>query len=447
MMRKTFRRGVTVIVILVAAIVAIALFSRGCRDEPAPDVASPTAPPAPTGPGVSLRAAVDVEPSRLPAIGVRIEPVRRELISNPLRAIATVVLDESRISHVHTRVAGWIEELHVNTTGQTVRAGAPLASIFSQELISSQNEYLILRRGFSEGPASAVLDGARARLKVLGMTDAELAAIEATGEARRLVTVVAPRSGVVIHRGISVGTAVDPSTELLTIADLGRVWVIAEVPEANIPGLQRDATAELVFPASGRPPFSARVDFLSPTLTERTRTLRVRFVVDNGDSALRPGLYGEARFQATGHEALTIPRDAVVDTGASQHVFVVETEGRFAPRQVELGQRLDERVEVISGLGAGESVVASGVFLIDSESRLRASGGGTGHVHGAPAQGQKPQTPQTSQTPPQTQSTSTSPPWPPPKKTTSTMSPEDHTGHGTPPPPPPDPHAGHGGRP
>lgn len=328
------------------------------------------------------RAPIELEPSALAAIGVRVDRVRRETISKPLRAVASVVPDESRISHVHTRVPGWIEKLHINTTGQAVRAGQPLAGIFSQELLSSQNEYLAVRRSVSQGPASAVMLGARSRLKVLGMTDAEIRAIETTGEARRLVTVIAPRSGVVIHRGIAVGTAVDPSTELLTIADLSRVWVIAEVPEADIPSVQRATPARIEVPASGRPPFEASVDFLYPTLSERTRTLRVRFVVDNRDGALRPGLYGSVDFRVSPRETLTIPRDAVVDTGETQHVFVVEGEGRFVPRTIKLGTRLDDRVEVIDGLIESESIVASGVFLIDSESRLRASATDTGHAHG-----------------------------------------------------------------
>lgn len=328
------------------------------------------------------RVPVEIEPSRLAAIGIRSEPVRREELSRPVRTVATVVPDESRVSHVHTRVAGWIEQFHVNTTGQRVRAGQPLAGIFSQELLSSQNEFLAAQRSASQGPASVVVQGARARLSVLGMTDAEIQELEASGKARRLVTVSAPRSGVVIHRGIAVGTAVDPSTELLTIADLARVWVLAEVPETDIPSVQVGTSAVLDFPGSGLPPLERPVEFLYPTLSERTRTLRVRFVVENPTGALRPGLYGTADFRVRPREALTVSRDAVVDTGESQHVFVDQGDGRFAPRVVKLGTRSGDRVEVVDGLSEGESVVASGVFLIDSESRLRASGG-TGHAHGA----------------------------------------------------------------
>jgi Cu(I)/Ag(I) efflux system membrane fusion protein len=329
------------------------------------------------------RAEVELDQTQTDSIGVRIEKVRRETISQPIRAVATVVPDESRVSHVHTRVSGWIERLYVNTTGERVRAGQPLAGIFSQELLSTQNEYLAARRAAASGPRSAVVEGARSRLKVLGMTDPEIRAVEEAGEARRLVTVAAPRAGVVLHRGISVGTAVDPSTEIVTVADLTRVWVLAEVSEGDIPSVQVGTPASLEFPASGREPFEARVEFISPTLSERTRTLRVRFAVDNPGGTLRPGIYGTAIFRVSPRQALTVPRDAIVDTGASQHVFVVPSERRFVPREVKLGTRFDERIEVREGLAEGESIVASGVFLIDSESRLRASGGGTGHAHGS----------------------------------------------------------------
>jgi Cu(I)/Ag(I) efflux system membrane fusion protein len=323
-------------------------------------------------------------PSRqLEAIGVRTEQVREETIARPIRAVASVVPDESRLSHVHTRVAGWIEKLHVRTTGERVRAGQPLAAIFSQELLSSQTEYLAARKAAASGPKSAVLEGARARLRVLGMTDAQVHALERSGEPQRLVTIGSPRAGVVLHRGISVGTAVDPSTELVTVADLSRVWVLAEIPEEQIPDVAVGDAAMLELPASGRPPFEAKVEFLAPTLSDRTRTLRARFVVDNHDGALRPGLYGSARFAVAPRRALTVPRDAVVDTGAAQHVFVVEKAEHFTPRPVQLGIQLEDRVEVRGGVTAGEWIAASGVFLIDSESRLRASGGGTGHAHAA----------------------------------------------------------------
>jgi membrane fusion protein, copper/silver efflux system len=331
------------------------------------------------------RVPIDVKATTTQELGIRLEVVGLEALTQEVRAVATVVPDESRISHVHTRVAGWVEQLDVNTTGEVVRAGQPLARIFSQELLSSQTEYLAARKNTAaSGIASAVIASGRTRLTVLGMTAAEIDGIEHTGEPRRLVTVVAPRSGVVVNRGVTVGTSVDPSTTLLTIADLSRIWVLAEVPEANIPGIRVGTPAQLDFPASGRQPFAGRVDFVYPTLTERTRTLRVRFSAANPHGGLRPGLYGTAAFESAGRPVITVPRDAVVDTGVQRHVFVV-TEDRFEPRAVTLGVQLADRVEVRAGLKEGERIVAAGVFLLDSESRLRATGGAGGHSHGAPA--------------------------------------------------------------
>jgi Cu(I)/Ag(I) efflux system membrane fusion protein len=333
---------------------------------------------------------VPVEAAALRSLDVTLETVGRESLTQTIRAVATIAPDESRISHVHTRVAGWVEQLDVNTTGELVRAGQPVARIFSQELLSSQTEYLAARRNTAaSGITSAVVASGRTRLGVLGMTPAEIDEIERSGEPRQLVTVVAPRSGVVVARGVTAGTSVDASTTLLTIADLSRVWVLAEVPEAGIPGIRPGTRALLDFPGSGRAPFPARVEFIYPALTERTRTLRVRLSAANASGTLRPGLYGTAGFELSGDDVITVPRDAIVDTGAQQHVFVAAGD-RFEPRPVTLGVQLADRVEIRSGLAEGERIVSSGVFLLDSESRLRATGGGTGHDHGAAPAGDPP---------------------------------------------------------
>ncbi len=374
-----------------AAIFTVVLWAQQSRDawpfspQPAAPVAEAVANAAPaTTASGSTHERVPVDAAAVVSLDIQLETVALNALTQTMRAVATVVPDESRISQVHTRVAGWIEQLDVNTTGETVRAGQPLARIFSQELLSSQTEYLAARASTAaSGIASVVVASGRTRLTVLGMTPAEIDGIEQSGEPRRLVTIVAPRSGVVVDRGITVGTSVDPSTTLLTIADLSRVWILAEVPEADIPAVQVGMRARLDFPASGRSPFASRVDFLYPVLTERTRTLRVRLAAANPGGALRPGLFGTVAFESAGRQAITVPRDAVVDTGVQQHVFVAIGD-RFEPRAVTLGAQLADRVEVLAGLKAGEQVVASGVFLLDSESRLRATGGG-GHNHGTPS--------------------------------------------------------------
>jgi membrane fusion protein, copper/silver efflux system len=388
----------------------------------APATGDTTASSAHTAASPHGRVPIDVNASTVQELDIRLERVRRESLTQATRAVATIVPDESRLSHVHTRVSGWVERLAVNTTGEMVRAGQPLASIFSQELLSSQTEYLAARKSTAaSGIASAVVASGRTRLTVFGMTPAEIDAIEQSGEPMRLVTVFAPHSGVVVDRGVTVGTSVDPSTTLLTILDLSRVWILAEVPEASIPLVRAGTKAQLDFPASGRPPFAARVDFAYPTLTERTRTLRVRLSAANPGGTLRPGLYGTAVFETSGVPTITVPRDAVVDTGLQQHVFVA-TGDRFEPRPVAVGLQLPDRVEIRSGLQEGEQIVAAGVFLLDSESRLRATGGTGGHAHGtSPRARQKPQAPRTPQTPP--------------------ISPEGR--QQAPPPPARGPHAGH----
>ncbi len=337
----------------------------------------------------TARVPVELPPQQIDILGVRFEPVEIRPIDNPVRAVATVVADESRITHVHARIAGWVEELYVSTTGEAVRAGQPLAAIYSQELYSSQQEYLSALRRSESGPTSAVLEAARTRLELLGVDRAQIEKLERTRQAQRLVTITAPRSGIVLNRGVSEGLSVDPSTELVTLADLSRVWVIAEVSEGEAAQLRVGSSATLSFPMAQREPLTAKVEFIYPTLTERTRTVRVRLPLDNKAGTFRPGMYGSAEFKVSAREALTVARDAVVDTGDSQHVFVHTKSNLIEPRTVTLGARLSDRVEVIEGLEKGDHVITAGVFLIDSESRLRASGS-TGHAgHGTSPDSQR----------------------------------------------------------
>jgi Cu(I)/Ag(I) efflux system membrane fusion protein len=324
------------------------------------------------------RAPVALSSGQASGIDLKVATVSKSEVIEDLSVPVTIVPDESRISHIHTRVAGWIEHLHVGNTGEVVRAGQPIADIFSQELFASQVEYLAARA--LTGPPSAVADSGRARLKFFGMSDSEIRAIEKTGKPNRVVTLYAPRSGVLAHRGISAGTAVDPSTEIAVILDLSRIWVFAEVPEFASDSVKKGMLAQLAFGSDGKLVVPARVEFVDPMLTESTRTLKVRFSLPNTRGELRPGMYGTAMFKAPGRSAVMVARDAVVDTGAAQYVYVVKADGVYEPRAVRVGARLKESVEIVSGLQEGEKIVVAGVFLLDSESRLRASGGqGTSH--------------------------------------------------------------------
>lgn len=330
------------------------------------------------------RVPVQVSSADLTRLGIRLETARIEDVVATVESVATVALDESRLSRVNPRVSGWVEQLYVNTTGENVRAGQPVARIFSQELVSSQAEYLAARRFAETGLATAVATSGRTRLQVLGMSEGEIREIERSGRPMRLVTVTAPRGGVVVNRGVSVGAAVDPSTELLTLADLSQVWVFAEAPEGAVRAMRPGTPARLQFPSAGPGVISSRVEFVYPTLSERTRTLRVRFSVPNPARTLIPGAYGTAIFDVASQRAISVPRDAVVDTGRRQHIFVASG-AMFEPRQVVVGERVGERVVILEGLAPGERFVASGTFLLDSESRLRVTGGGGAHSHGSMA--------------------------------------------------------------
>ncbi len=355
-------------------------FSRHVLAPPAPATAALVGDKVPSS--AAARKVVELPANQIETLGVQFESVAVRVINDPVRAVATVVVDESRVAHVHTRVAGWLEALYVNTTGQQVRAGQALGGVFSQELYASQSEYLSAWRRAAAGPASVVLEASRTRLILLGMSAAEIDGIEKTGVPRRLVTITAPQSGIVLNRGVTQGTAVDPSTEILTLADLSQVWVIAEVAEADATRVGTGTVATLTFPASRREPIKARVSFVYPTLTEGTRTVRVRLSVANAGGLLRPGMYGRMELPGAVRDALTVKRDAVVDTGQLKHVFVQTSPNVFEPRPITVVAQFADRVEILQGLAAGERVVTSGVFLIDSESRLRASAGAGHSAHG-----------------------------------------------------------------
>lgn len=341
---------------------------------PAPGAAKPGAQPS-----GAVRTAIKIDPSKLAQLGVQFETVGRERLGRSGRYPAVITPDESRLSHIHTRVSGWVEQLHVNT-GDRVRPGLALASVFSQELFASQTEYLSARQRNAATPGSAVQSAGRTRLKVLGLSEGDIDRLEKSGTVQRLTTITSPRAGIVLRRGVTVGTAVDPSTELMTIADLSRVWAIAEVPESDAAGIAIGSKGALQFAGSDLGSMDAAVEFIYPTLTERTRTVRVRFAIDNSVSALRPGVYGVVSFASSTNDALTVPRDSIVDIGESQHVFVRTGEGTLDPRTVKVGARFADRVEILDGIVAGDEVVTSGVFLIDSESRLRASGAAPTHA-------------------------------------------------------------------
>ncbi|HOC42379.1 MAG TPA: efflux RND transporter periplasmic adaptor subunit [Thermoanaerobaculales bacterium] len=352
--------------------------------------------PSSAASAVTGLATVDIGPEGLRLAGVQTAPATRERLARTIRAVGTVTADETRIRHVHTKIPGWVEKLDVNFTGQFVTKGEPILSIYSQELLATQEEYLQARetaRRFSTSELPEVRKGgddlvraARRRLELFDVPDAFLAQLESTGTAQRSVTLEAPVSGFVTVKEVFEGQQVDPSMELFTVTDLSRVWVEADVYEyeAGVLRLGDRATVTLPYDATTR--LEGRIAYINPTLNPDTRTLTVRFEFPNSGLTLKPGMFANVELEAESAEGIVIPDSALMDTGQRQVVFVARGNDAFEPREVEVGIRSGGKAQVLSGIAEGEQVVIRANFLLDSESRLRAAIAGMGagdHQHGA----------------------------------------------------------------
>lgn len=315
-------------------------------------------------------------------IGVRTGVVERMEARDSLRVPGRVAIDETRIMRVTSRTMGWIGRVHADFTGRLVRQGEPLVSLYSPELAASQQEYLLARKAratLSQSSVAAVraanesmVDAARERLRHHWDLDEEaLKRLDETGEVQRFVTLYAPATAFVTARNAYPGARVSPETELYTLADLSRVWVIADVFEADAGRIRpgQHATVEPAY-APGRR-FSARVTYIFPGVDPRSRTLPVRLEAENSGYTLKPDQFLNVHFQFSSAARLVVPEEAVLDGGVTQTVYVDRGEGIFEPRRVRTGERLEGRVEILSGLKEGERIAVSGAFLLDSESKLK----------------------------------------------------------------------------
>ncbi len=339
-----------------------------------------------TGAAVAVPGLAVVE---MTAEGVRLSGVQTALaergsLARTVRTVGTVVPDEARIHHFHTRVTGWVEKLHINFTGQYVEHGQPILSLYSPQLMASQEEYLRARQyaatfAKSELPevrtgGEELLRAARQRLDLLDVPADLIAEIDRTGKPKRDVTLLAHGSGYVTAKGIFEGQQVDPSMmELFTITDLSRVWVEADFYEyeARLLRLGQEATVTLPYDAARE--LTGRVAYIYPTLAPDSRTLRVRFEFANPKLDLKPGMFANVEIRLDPGEGLLIPDSAVMDTGERQVVFVEKGGGLFEPREVKVGVRSGGKAQILAGLAEGDRVVIRANFLLDSESRLRAA--------------------------------------------------------------------------
>jgi RND family efflux transporter MFP subunit len=340
----------------------------------------PAMEPSPAG----SESGVYISPARQQLIGVRTATVGREDVAEPIRAVGALAYDETRITQVHTKIAGWIDELFVDFAGKPIQKGQPLFTIYSPDLVATENEYLLARRAQRQLEASrfeetrqgatSLVAAARRRLALWDVPDAVIAELERTGEARRTVTVYAPSAGVVLERNAFGGQYVTPELALFKLADLSTVWVIGQVPEADAGRVQlgQSVTIELSN-APGTRPFRGRLTFIYPEVDPATRRVRVRVELPNPGLTLKPDTFVTLTIDAPPSNALAVPAEAVIDTGLQRYVILARDQGYFEPRVINTGAPAKGYYPVVSGLVAGDRVVTSAQFLIDSESNLQAA--------------------------------------------------------------------------
>jgi len=328
---------------------------------------------------------VEIPLDKQQLLGVKTVAVSFRQIGKVIRTVGRVDYDERKLATVNMKYEGWIEKLYADYTGMQVRKGQPLAEVYSPELLATQQEFLnTLRWAKSSGEgkegemagmlnrdAEAILDAARQRLRLWDITDEQIKIIEETGKTVRTVTLVSPADGTVVQKNAVQGMRVMPGDQLFDIADLSSVWIISDIYENELPLINPGETARITLSSLPGREFSAKIEFVYPTLTDQARTVKVRLTVANPGGRLKPQMFTNVEIKAGIGRRLAVPDDAVLDTGTRSIVYVDKGDGNFEPREVKLGLRADGYREVLSGLKNGEKVARSATFLIDSEAQLK----------------------------------------------------------------------------
>ncbi len=341
-----------------------------------------------------------ISTEKVQKLGVRTEPAALRELARQVRASGRVEIDERRLHNVAPKFEGWVERLHVNATGQPVAKGQPLFEVYSPELVSAQREYAVAARGVAtlkdasaetQSAMRQISEASLTRLRNWDISEEQIKALAAGGEARRTLTFRSPAGGVVLEKKAVAGMRFMPGEMLYQIADVSSVWVLADVFERDIAQLKPGQKVKVAINAYPDKSFTGTIAFIYPTLRAETRTVPVRIELANPGGLLKPAMYASVELAVGGRDkVVTVPLSAVIDSGTRQVVLLQKGAGRFEPREVKLGTRSDEYVEVREGLAEGEAVVIAANFLIDAESNLKAALGGlTAAPDTAPAQSGK----------------------------------------------------------
>jgi Cu(I)/Ag(I) efflux system membrane fusion protein len=323
---------------------------------------------------------ITVSPEKQQLVGIKTAVAEIRPLTKKLRTVGIVTFDETKVAQVFTKVDGWIDRLFVNYTGTLVKKNQPLFNLYSPDLVATQDEYLLALQAkeklnsssFAEirAGSSSLLDAARRRLSLWDISDEQIDELQRTREPKRSLMIFSPISGFVIKKDAFQGMRVMPDKELYTIADLSTVWVNADIYEFELSQIRLGQSASISLSYFPGRTFNGKVAWISPVLDEKTRTVKVRLEFPNPEFALKPEMYTNVEISIDAGRKLAIPDEAVLDSGLRKLVFLYKGEGRFAPTEVKLGSKFDNYYEVLTGLSAGEQILASASFLLDSESRL-----------------------------------------------------------------------------
>lgn len=324
---------------------------------------------------------VSIDPVVVQNIGVRTAVARRETLSRAVRAVGRVAFDEENLFRLHPKIEGWVEQIRVDKTGQTVREDEILLSIYSPKLVTAQQEYLLALNGLEvlrDSPFEDIRQGAeelaqssRYRLTLLDVPEHQIQELEADHKIKKRLHIHAPQAGTVIAIGARAGQHVTPNTELYSLVDLRQVWVYADIYDYEIPWVQIGDEVEMTLASVPGRTFKGTVSYIYPYAEARTRTTKVRLVFDNDEQLLRPDMLADVVIESDRREnAIVVPSEAIVRSGKRTLMFVQREPGKFEPREVTLGLEADGLVAVSNGIAEGEEVVTSAQFLLDSESKL-----------------------------------------------------------------------------
>jgi Cu(I)/Ag(I) efflux system membrane fusion protein len=313
-------------------------------------------------------------------IGVRSAPAAYATLMQEIRAVGTVGYDERGLTQVTVKTSGWVREVFVDSIGRPVRKGDPLFTLYSPDLLATQDEHLLAVKtqaqlvvsplGDAKANAASLVASTRERLRLWDVTDAQMATLERRGKAEPVLTVYASSSGIVMKREALPGKYVEPRTTLYEVADLSTVWIAADIYESEVAAVKLNQPASVTFAAYPGETFRGTVSYIYSTLNAEARTVRVRVELPNPGLRLKPGMFGTVTLVTDAARMLVVPKEAVLDTGLRQLVFMDRGEGAYAPYPVKLGHRSQDSVEVLEGLKEGDRIVTSANFLLDAESKL-----------------------------------------------------------------------------